>query len=238
MVSSIFKLRLLLFTSGHYITTKSWQGKDTPPEMIELLHVSEMIPMADNVEELTKSTNAKQPWCGMHFEERVSGTPLNPPPSHNLWASSTRDFFENGNKFSHSYPERMWSKELHSGIRYDIADLNTLVEVLIKEPDTRQAYLPIYFPEDLTASLKGDRVPCTLGWQFIVRDGYMDCFYPMRSCDAVRHMHNDIWFANRLVIWLLEKTGINAVPGMLHFTATSLHCFAEDKKAWDLGLIK
>ncbi len=238
MKDNIYRLRARLFSAGKYITTKNWQGKGNPPEMIEMLHVSEVIPMVDNVQVLTAVTNAKQPWANIHFEERVSGLPMNPPPSHKLWASSTEDFFEGGAKFSHSYPERMWSHGLHNGIRYDIADLNTLVELLKGEPDTRQAYLPIFFPEDLTASLKGDRVPCTLGWHFIVRDGHMDCFYPMRSCDAVRHMHNDLWFANRLVMWVIEQTGLPVVPGVLHFTATSLHCFSQDKKAWEKGLIR
>ena len=224
MLADIYRFRSRLFSSGTEITTKSWQGKGNPPKMLEILHVSEIMPMYETIEGIVEATNAKMPWAEVHFQERVSGVPMNPPPSHTMWAKGTEDFFEDGDKFSHSYPERMWSKELHSGIRYDIADLSTLVKV--------------FFPEDLSASLQGDRVPCTLGWHFIVREGRMDCFYPMRSCDAVRHLHNDLFFANRLVIWLLEQTGIKAVPGVLHFAATSLHCFKEDKLLWDKGIIK
>jgi len=239
MKAAIHNLRQRLMFEGEEITTQSWQGKGNPPTMLELLHVSEIIPMSRTAQCLIKSSGAKLPWATIHFEERVSGQPLNPPPSHKLWAPGTEAFFEGGEKFSHSYPERMWSQGLHHGIRYDIADLRTLVEVLRKEPDTRQAYLPIFFPEDLSASLAGDRVPCTLGWHFIVRNGKMDCFYPMRSCDAIRHMHNDFFFANMLTIWLIEQAGLKGVtPGVLHFNATSLHCFKQDKEAWDKGLIK
>ena len=45
----------------------------------------------------------------------------------------------------------------------------------------------------------------------------------------MRHLHNDLYFANRLAIWLIEQTGLDATPGSLHFSATSLHCFVVDR---------
>jgi len=126
---------------------------------------------------------------------------------------------------------------LHLGIRYQIADLDTLVRVIAKDPGTRQAYLPMFFPEDLSAAENGDRVPCSLGWQFIIRDGKMDCFYPIRSCDIFRHLRNDLYLANRLVIWLIGVSGVDAVPGKLVFHATSLHCFEGDIQLYKKGLI-
>jgi len=238
MVGIVKKLRDQLLHEGVTIQTSSWQGTKSPPAMIEILHVSEKIPMLDNAKDISDAVNAKQPWANIHFKERVGGVPMNPDPSHIMWASSTTDYLADGEKFSHTYSERLWSKDLHSGIRYDIADLNTLVQVLIEDPDTRQAYLPMFFPEDLSASLLGERVPCSLGWHFIIRNGKMDCFYPMRSCDAMRHLHNDLYFANKLVLWVIEKTGIQVKPGTLHFVATSLHCFATDLPIYEKGLIK
>jgi len=232
------ELRKKVTNQGSLIETKKWQGIKNPPKMLELLHVSVKVQMMNTPKEASDAVNAKQPWANVHFSERTSGVPLNPDPSHAMWASTTNDFTIDGQKFSHTYSERMWSKSLHTGIRYDIADLNTLVDLLKREPDTRQAYLPMFFPEDLSASLEGQRVPCSLGWQFIVRDGKMNCFYPMRSCDVMRHLHNDLYFANKLVMWVIEKTGLDVVPGTLHFVATSLHCFESDKAIFDKGLIK
>lgn len=210
--------------------------------MIELLHVHKIIPMGQTNEEARELFNPKLPWADMHFGERVSGLPLNPPPSHKYWARNLEDYFEgDGDKFSHSYPERMWPRSLFPssmGYRYHIADLNTLVGVLKKDPTTRQAYLPIFFPEDLSASLDGERVPCTLGWHFIIRNGRLDVFYPMRSVDAVRHFHNDLYLVNRLAIWVIESADLEVDLGVISFSATSFHAFYEDKKLWDKGLIK
>lgn len=231
-------LRIELTNNGRRVKTQKWQGKDEPPEMLELLHVSMKTPLLSDVLTLASECKAKLPWADLHFKERVGGEPLNPPPSYKLWARNLEEFYATGHEcFSHSYPERMWSKGLHTGIRYDIADLNTLVEVLKKDPTTRQAYLPFFFPEDLSASLDGERVPCSLGWHFIIRDGRMDLFYALRSCDAMRHLHNDLYFANRLVLWVIEQTGLDVVPGELHFVVTSLHCFASDKAIFEKGLI-
>ena len=232
------KLRDELITNGSIIRTNSWQGTKQPPAMVEILHVSEKIQMQQSANDASDAVNAKQPWANVHFLERVGGVPINPDPSHKMWARTTDDYLSDGKCFSHTYSERLWSKDLHTGIRYNIADLNTLVEVLKKEPDTRQAYLPMFFPEDLTASLQGERVPCSLGWQFIIRNNKLDIFYPMRSCDAMRHLHNDLYFANRLGLWVVNKAGLDVEMGTLHFIATSLHCFEQDVAIYKKGLIK
>jgi len=187
--------------------------------------------MAPSVEEARFECNPWLPWADEHFEERVCGMPLNPPPSHTKWLTKTDEFFSDKVKFSHSYPERFWSKGLHTGIRFDIADLGTLVELLKNQPDTRQAYLPMFFPEDLSAAVQGERIPCSLGWHFIVRNGKLHCTYTMRSCDAVRHFHNDIYFANRLSLYIKEATGLDVEMGNLLFISTSLHCFENDRYA-------
>jgi len=51
----------------------------------------------------------------------------------------------------------------------------------------------------------------------------------MRSCDVVRHLHNDLYFANRLTQWMIEKSGLDVEVGYLHFSSTSLHCFVNDR---------
>lgn len=232
-------LRDSVLYHGPIIRTKSWQGTPSPDDMYEMLHISTLIRMEETAEACAIQCNAKLPWADVHFEERVGGVPLNPPPSHIMWARNLEEFYATGHEcFSHSYPERMWSKGLHSGIRYDIADLDTLVELLKKDPTTRQAYLPFFFPEDLTAAIEGERVPCSLGWHFIVRNGQLDLFYALRSCDVMRHLHNDIYFANRLALWVREKAGLEVAMGTLHLVVTSLHCFVKDKELYEKGWIK
>ena len=235
----IADMRQYLIDDGQTIKTQSWQGSTPLGNMVEVLHLSTMIPMEEDEDTVASETNARMPWAKEHFGERVGGEPLNPPPSFTRWSRNLEEYFAKGfDKFSHSYPERMWSKGLHTGIRYDIADLNTLVKVLKKDPTTRQAFLPFFFPEDLTASLQGERVPCSLGWHFIVRNDRLDVMYALRSCDAFRHLHHDIYFTNMLAIWVKEKTGLDVHLGEIHLVITSLHCFEGDISLYKKGLIK
>jgi len=232
------KLRDKLVNEGDLVQTESWQGTKAPPIMVELLHISEKVQMLKDPKELSDSLGASQPWANIHFKERVQGFPSNPDPSHSMWASTTEDYMANGEQFSHTYSERMWPKSLCEGIRYEIGDLRTLVELLKNEPTTRQAYLPMFFPEDLTAAVSNERVPCSLGWHFIVRNNRLDVMYTMRSCDAMRHLQNDIYFANKLANWVNEEAGLKADMGVLHLVITSLHCFNQDINIYKKGLIK
>ena len=225
-------LRKALSEKGYVIQTERWQGGTDHPEFLEILHADLICPMSKSAQEASDLLNATQPWADTHFDERVSGIPYNPPPSHVMWLKDT-DKYLMDKEFSHSYPERMWCDNTTDGIRFKWGNLDTAVELLKKENTTRQCYVPMWFPEDLTAALQGERVPCTFGWHFMLRHGYLHCSYHMRSCDVVRHLHNDLYFANRLALWLIEKAELDAVPGMLHFSATSLHCFELDRYTLD-----
>ncbi len=181
------------------------------------------------------------------------------------WAGSAAKHRDAAAKFNHTYPERYWPKTAgkeipsayntdgshkhggqmfaesvqfqtpHSGIRGEYGDLGDVVDLLESQPHTRQAYLPIFFPED-TGVGDGGRKPCTLGYQFIVRAGRLHCFYPMRSCDLIRHFADDVYLTVRLMIWMLEQLrGRNESfwsriePGTLTMHMTSLHIFENDR---------
>jgi thymidylate synthase len=186
------------------------------------------------------------PWADDHFEERVSGVPLNPPPSEAWWPYAqhgNQDHKDEGTEtFSHTYPERFWPKFAgeayadmvnsisldwtpHMGIRYNYGDLEDVVELLNEDPTTRQAYLPIWFPED-TGATKGQRVPCTLGYHFLLRD-QLNVTYHIRSCDFLRHFRDDVYMAMRLGLWMCDRV-IDAKPGKLVMHIGSFHIFEGD----------
>ena len=225
----LFKLRHLLYHQGYEIQTASWQGTESPPVFLEVLHADLTAKMSDDPQEASDLCNATQPWADAHFAERVGGEPLNPPPSHTMWLKDT-DQYLSGQAFSHSYPERMWAPSM-DGIRFKTGNLGDAVELLKKDPTTRQCYIPMWFPEDIVAANKGERVPCSFGWHFMERGDELHCSYHMRSCDVVRHLHNDLYFANRLGLWLIEQSGLTCKMGYLHFSSTSLHCFKNDRYA-------
>lgn len=201
-----------------------------------------------------------QPWAEDHFQERVSGIPHNPPPSHVDWPHAVRGNGDHlaGKRFDHTYPERFWPKRVSTygggaidqdwavmqGIRFDYGDLADVVSLLVGRKYTRQAYLPVWFPED-TGATAGQRVPCTLGYHFLARDDRLHCAYYIRSCDIVRHFRNDVYFAGRLMQWICKEVNQRwedichsqapgpiprfISPGRLHMHISSLHLFVGDK---------
>lgn len=223
-----------------------WQAKKEADaafsNTLEVIHARVEVPIARNKYMWQLITSANAPWAEDHFQERVGGEPLNPPPS-NLWwpyAQAGNTDHKNGEIFSHTYPERFWPRHagceltdhgywcINEGVRFQLGDYNDLLQVLTDNPATRQAYLPIWFPEDLAASNVGERVPCSLGYHFLIRRGELHVEYHIRSCDVVRHFRDDVYMAGRLAHDILQHTGIDAVPGKLVMNIGSLHAFPPD----------
>jgi thymidylate synthase len=249
--------------NSNLVHTERWQSMAIAdkPEMAthELLNVSFFVPMRTEdlkVHQLQIKPNL--PWADNHFLERVCGEPINPGIEWENWpyAGSARKFLEaDGGKFNHNYMERYWPKhagqvtqptltakeyedgafvyQCNSGIRHQYGDLRDVISLLRSQPLTRQAYLPIFFPED-TGAVHGGRLPCSLGYHFIVRRSELHLVYYLRSCDYVRHFRDDIYLSVRLALWILEElrkldASWNEVkPGHFTMHVTSMHCFRND----------
>lgn len=204
------------------------------------------------------------PWADNHFEERVCGYPINPGIEWANWpwgVNAEKSLDKNG-MFNHNYMERYWPKRAgqvegptktglewaekeasqwvseqfppNQGIRHRYGDLAGLVRSLASEPDTRQAYLPVWFPED-TGDAHTGRKPCTLGYHFIMRNNKLDVVYYLRSCDFAHHFRDDMYLTVRLLLWVLEECKrINLEawdqvrPGKMVVQITSLHMFIND----------
>lgn len=250
------------------IHTRKWQGLEIAhrPDMVtyELLNDTICVDLfgIEDLDHWRRDIKPNLPWADDHFAERVSGAPLNPGTqwANWPWASSADKHRTEGEMFNHTYMERMWPRhagmfgalktleefqtndylpECHDGIRGEYGDLGTLLDKLAWEPDTRQAFIPLYFPEDTGAE---GRMPCTLGYQFIMRDNKLHLYYPLRSCDFVRHWADDCYLAVRLLLWMLDgcrernKADWKDVqPGTYTMHATSLHVFANDAIKMGIG---
>ena len=227
----------LLFRSQE-VHPETWQGIDTVGKPDMLTHELENFSLTIRLNDLANYADVVKPnlpWADEHFQERVSGEPLNPPPSWVRWpwAHSAEKF--KTDVFSHSYPERFWPtragnsfpmEELH-GIRFRYGDLQDVVDLLKRSPLTRQAYLPIFFPED-TGAHHGERIPCTLGYHFMQRQGKITIWYFIRSCDFTRHFRDDCYLAVRLLEWVRDQVGLEWELGDFHMTIASLHMFHND----------
>lgn len=256
------------FYNGLTHTRKAgvWQGidsfKDYNMKVIRDAKISGTIPKT--IEELTETVSPDLPWAEEHFNERISGLPLNPGKSYLNWPyakfKENNDEFKNeSEQFSHTYMERFWpkmagnilgirydnelgfcmsKKELFItdtpkdsthppmlGIRYHYGDLNDVINQLRVNKLTRQAYLPIFFPED-TGAVHGKRVPCTLGYLFEIWDNKLDITYYIRSIDVYRHLRNDIYLACRLTQHI--STILEIDTGTINMYMANAHLFEND----------
>ena len=232
------------------LVSNKWQGLSNGKgfNMIEIFDSVIRTQIPSSMEALQEFCQPDLPWAENHFQERISGEPTNPGNTYKDWPYYREDDYRKGGKFTHTYQERFWPKEanrdrLHlweqnRGIRFGLGDLNDVIIHLSINPDSRQAYLPIWFPED-TGVLHGGRVPCTLGYLFNIRDGFLHCSYFLRSCDYIRHFKNDVYMAGRLMQHILDKLkerteivkgmDFNKVKiGYLKMVIDSFHIFETD----------
>lgn len=256
--SAIEATRHYLLRNGEPIVTEKWQGtRDHNNYFFEALNWSFSCPIPFTKEEMVRQIKPNTEWCDAQFQERVGGEPLNPGESYKIWPfyknNKANDQFRKDEKFSHTYMERFWPKYAGDiprlpnemlGIRYQYGDFKDLLSLLKNEPNTRQAYLPIWFPED-TGAVHGGRVPCTIGYWFVKRQGCLHVTYHIRACDFIRHFRDDIYLAMMLVHHILDllikgNTGrdwVNVSPGIITMSIGSLHIFGTEVKLLQNGQI-
>jgi thymidylate synthase len=239
------------------------------PEMgaHEILHWSMRCPMpVEKLDFYREQIEPNLPWADDHFAERVCGQPINPGIqwANWPWGKSADKFRDETGLFNHNYMERYWPRfagrvqhatktaeeyaradrlttewQVHTGIREKYGDLNDVVEQLAKDPTTRQAILPVFFPED-TGGAAGGRVPCSIFYHFMLSGDALDkldVVYYLRSCDLIRHFKDDIYLTVRLLLWVLDRLREvpnddapweRVLPGDFVMTIGNLHCFRND----------
>lgn len=240
-----------MLSIGQIHARPNWQSTSVKKIMWELFNAQISVPVyTTDVDKLAEDIKPNLPWATDHFMERVSGIAYNPPPSASHWPFAQKDNeqFKSDSIFSHTYPERFWpnnsstggvikdEQEWPMGIRFRFGDYQDVISLLVKDPYTRQAYLPIFFPEDTGAGLDR-RVPCTLGYHFINYYGYLHVNYYMRSCDLLRHYNDDVYMAVLLLLHTIDLINnqsngqVTFNPGSLNMFITNLHIFENDTYA-------
>jgi len=244
------------------VITERWQGmdirNDPAAKSYELQNVAIEVPLrgVENLDHWRQDIGPNLPWADDHFAERVGGEPLNPGEEWRNWpwARSAAHFRDESERFNHTYMERLWPRWARrtpggmftpehprpvdlgrSGVAWRYGDLDDLVGLLATEPHTRMAWIPLFFPED-TGVGDGGRKPCTLGYHAMVREERAHIYYPLRSCDLVRHFRDDCYLAVRLLLWIIDRCREedvtrfwkNVVPGAYVMHCISLHVFEND----------
>lgn len=204
-------------------TVQDKNVKDDPNfQTIELCGYAYMLTSFDDPRRMMKmalySGYLKKAWLEAETVERIHGelTPYNPGFAWQLNWELWKPFLRNG-VFSYSYAER-WQEQ----IPYIIRELQN-------KPNTRQAVMTMYDRHQDMLNWGGfDRVPCSVSYQFLLREDRLVCIYNQRSCDFVKFFGADVF----MTIELMKHIGkmIDKECGQfIHFLG-SLHAFAGDLK--------
>lgn len=236
----VHNVRAHFLEYGRTVDRGEWQGKQDERPQTRVFEVHDIsfrvtVPLSGSLWQDEVKPNL--PWAEDHFQERVAGEPLNPGEQYKNWPwykQGVEEHKETG-MFSHTYMERFWCSLTSApwGIHAAWGDLFDLVELLKARPYSRQAYLPIWFPEDLMQARQSERVPCTLGYLFqavppldSLNKAPLKATYYMRSCDWFRYFRDDVYMAGRLLQWVAGLVGM--VPTTLTVHIANLHIFNDE----------
>lgn len=159
-----------------------------------------------------------QPWAEWEWSDRlrgIYGEATNPGSAwtkrKNLWDPLR----EGDGKFSYTYSERLKR-----------ACVPIMLNELRKHPQSRQVYISIWDPYIDGPRLGYRRVPCSLGYQLMLRDGAIHLSYHMRSSDFATHFDNDLWLALMLQRWF--ATELDQPIGSFTHVLGSLHTYTKN----------
>jgi thymidylate synthase len=128
----------------------------------------------------------------------------------NFWKQYIRQ-----GKFSYTYVER-WNEQLQY-----------ILDELTRHPNTRQAIMTMYDRHQDMMNWGGlDRVPCSLTYQFLLRDNKLNLIYSMRSCDFINFFAADVYCSLALMEYIANTLGCG-LGVFTHFIG-SLHAFKKD----------
>jgi len=110
---------------------------------------------------------------------------------------------------------------------HGLSGFEWVVQTLEKDPDSRQAYLPMNSTEHTFINNKD--VVCSKGPQFRIIDGLLDIHVSFRSSDAVFGLGTDLptyWW-----LWEMIAVRLNIPKGKMVVSADSLHIY---EKHWPM----
>ena len=173
---------------------------------VELLNVAYSV-SSPRLEDL----EPHQPWADVEFEDRVSREVRNPG---NAWKELPEVWIpmkESDGLYSYTYNERI------------LFQLNSILHELKENPPSREAYLSIWNSTVDPLRLSRRRVPCSLGYQFLIREDKLLITYLQRSCNFNKHFQGDVYLARKFQEWMANKLGITS--GSFSHWIGSLHIF-------------
>ncbi len=176
----------------------------------------------DKVENLFRFDPTAKPWCDAEFSERINPTIDNPGSAWKMRPDVWTQFLNEKLEFDYTYGDRLNRNE----------SIDEVVNELLFNPDSRQAILAIWDRNIDVHNLGGKRrIPCSIYYQILIREGKLHIIYAQRSADVVTHFGNDIylaWQMGRYFTRLLKSQGLDIEQGYLYHNIGSLHVYNKD----------
>lgn len=203
-------------------------GEDPEMETNELQHYVYQVTNPYTVFSLPEIHEA---WCEAEWNERLDGVNAagrhNPGEAYKLRPEVWNQFLVRGPDglsrssgeagiFDYTYSERLnrWRQ------------CQNIVDLLKRDPFTRQAYISVWSQKDTLYVGGQRRVPCTLGYHLMHRQGALNLMYLQRSADFHTHFQNDVWLACAMLFEIASQTGLKV--GSFSHHVFSLHVFRRD----------
>lgn len=237
-----------LWEMGHIVKPKTYQNKviegNEDFETKEIISEQYCLTSLDNWEYLFAYTESEV-WADLEYQERVSGKEINPGHAYELRSEMWEQFLVDG-KFDYSYPERFNQVVNYKG--EDVTLLKAIALQLSTDPDTRKAILPVFgsyvrindittinYERDIDRLDGSKRIPCSMYYDFLLREGRLNILYHQRSSDFIDHFGNDVYLAWRLMEYMvhlvnqqLSSWSKPIKTGYLYHTIDSLHAYKKD----------
>ena len=178
----------------------------------ELLAYSYMIHEPTDEDILIKGD---EKWAYDDFAERISGMKYNPGKAWKERESVWKEFLDSKGKFSYTYSERIASQ------------LEKIIKMLESNEHARNAIVSIWDREIDQDRIGGKkRVPCSMYYQFLIRNNKVHLIYNIRSNDVITHWRFDVWMAIKMQKHVAEKLGKGT--GDFYQFIGSLHAYEKD----------
>ena len=167
--------------------------------------------------EVFNKTEEDKKWCLAEFKERIGQEFLNPGEAWKLREEVWKPFLEEDGKFSYTYSERIGFQ------------LENVIEMLKKNEHSRNGIVSIWDSVLDEPKIGGKRrVPCSIDYQFLIRNDKINLIYHIRSNDVMTHWCFDVWMAISMMEYVAEK--LNKNIGDFYQFIGSLHAYEKDLK--------
>jgi thymidylate synthase len=162
-----------------------------------------------------------------------AATPDDILPYSKFWAQITNVGGPEGyvdGTINSNYGTRFFGHRADTNVErgYDdkVSQWNTVIDILRKDKDSRQAIMNVHLPSDRWAGNKD--VPCTLSLQFFIRDNALHLIVNMRSNDIILGFTNDVFQFTMLqeaMLLQLQQTYPELQLGFYYHNAGSMHIY-------------